>query len=105
MDGGMLAAKSRMVVVTLNYRLGILGTSFTLLISQFHLIKSFFISYFICTGFLQTAASPTPGQTRGKSKHAIPTQGNYGLLDISKLTSFCSRTKKIKIKEECNDVF
>jgi carboxylesterase type B len=25
MDGGMLAAKSRMVVVTLNYRLGILG--------------------------------------------------------------------------------
>ncbi|KAI9562716.1 hypothetical protein GHT06_010170 [Daphnia sinensis] len=57
MDGGMLAAKSRMVAVTLNYRLGILG-------------------------FLQTAASPTPGQTRGKSKHAIPTQGNYGLLDI-----------------------
>nr|CAH0103200.1 unnamed protein product [Daphnia galeata] len=56
-DGGMLANKSRMVVVTLNYRLGILG-------------------------FLQTAASPTPGQTRGKSKHAIPTQGNYGLLDI-----------------------
>jgi neuroligin len=26
MDGAMLAAKSRMVVVTLNYRLGILGT-------------------------------------------------------------------------------
>jgi neuroligin len=37
-------------------------------------------------GFLQTAASPTPGQTRGKSKHAIPTQGNYGLLDISNNT-------------------
>ena len=33
-------------------------------------------------GFLQTAASPTPGQARGKSKSAIPTQGNYGLLDI-----------------------
>ncbi|XP_046449417.1 neuroligin-4, Y-linked-like [Daphnia pulex] len=57
MDGAMLAGKSRMVVVTLNYRLGILG-------------------------FLQTAASPTPGQVRGKSKSAIPTQGNYGLLDI-----------------------
>jgi neuroligin len=26
MDGAMLAGKSRMVVVTLNYRLGILGT-------------------------------------------------------------------------------
>ncbi|KAI9563146.1 hypothetical protein GHT06_010604 [Daphnia sinensis] len=57
MDGATLAAKSRMVVVTLNYRLGILG-------------------------FLQTAASPTPGHVRGKSKSAIPTQGNYGLLDI-----------------------
>ncbi|XP_057367984.1 neuroligin-1-like [Daphnia carinata] len=57
MDGGLLASKSRMIVVTLNYRLGILG-------------------------FLQTAASPTPGHVRGKSKSAIPTQGNYGLLDI-----------------------
>lgn len=36
----------------------------------------------ILAGFLQTAASPTPGQSRGKSKSAIPTQGNYGLLDI-----------------------
>ena len=25
MDGGLLAAKSRMIVVTLNYRLGVLG--------------------------------------------------------------------------------
>lgn len=40
-------------------------------------------------GFLQTAASPTPGQARGKSKSAIPTQGNYGLLDISKSGRVC----------------
>lgn len=33
-------------------------------------------------GFLQTAASPTPGQARGKSRNTIATQGNYGLLDI-----------------------
>ena len=25
---------------------------------------------------------PTPGQARGKSRDAIATQGNYGLLDI-----------------------
>ena len=40
------------------------------------------IIYLVISGFLQTAASPTPGQVRGKSKSAIPTQGNYGLLDI-----------------------
>lgn len=40
-------------------------------------------------GFLQTAASPTPGHVRGKSKSAIPTQGNYGLLDISKMKDHC----------------
>ena len=30
MDGGQLAAKSRMIVVTLNYRLGILGINTTI---------------------------------------------------------------------------
>lgn len=78
MDGGLLAAKSRMIVVTLNYRLGILG------ISSFRLLLAHNMIYICITaGFLQTAASPTPGQARGKSKSAIPTQGNYGLLDIS----------------------
>lgn len=43
---------------------------------------------FILKGFLQTAASPTPGQARGKSRNAIPTQGNYGLLDISEFFLF-----------------
>ncbi len=37
----------------------------------------------IClTGFLQTAASPTPGQARGKSRNTVATMGNFGLLDV-----------------------
>ena len=40
-DGGMLANKSRMVVVTLNYRLGVLGISFS---KRF---LSFFLSFFL----------------------------------------------------------
>jgi neuroligin len=38
-DGGMLANKSRMVVVTLNYRLGILGISFSKCFLSFFLSK------------------------------------------------------------------
>ena len=38
-DGGMLANKSRMVVVTLNYRLGILGISFSRRFLSFFLSK------------------------------------------------------------------
>ena len=49
-------------------------------------------------GFLQTGASPTPGQARGKSKAVIPTQGNYGLLDISEFTiTYYSFNMKIYI--------